>query len=68
MSLFFCIKEPATGESQQRVIEEYRDKVYLECVNVYKINPPGWVAMSVDKTRCTCELMSSIQALVRYSD
>lgn len=32
-------------ESQQRVIEEYRDKVYLECVNVYKTNPPRRVAM-----------------------
>jgi hypothetical protein len=36
----------STEESQQIAIEEYREKVYLECVNVYKMNPPGRVAMT----------------------
>jgi len=36
----------STEESQQIAIEEYREKVYLECVNVYKMNPPRRVAMT----------------------
>ena len=37
----------STEESQQRIVEKYRDKVYLECVNGYKVNPPGRVAMTL---------------------
>ena len=32
-------------ESQQRVIEAYRDKVYLECISDYRMNPHRRVAM-----------------------